>query len=111
MERGIVIAKGINAVRKELPLILADANNGLTPLSRELFAEQYQQLNALDQTIKDQDQCIGRLCQQNPRSKRFLQVPGVGIITASVIAADIGDGQGYASSRDYAALRGRVIPE
>ena len=31
-------------VRKELPFILEDAENGLTHLSRELFAEQYQKL-------------------------------------------------------------------
>jgi transposase len=108
MERGIVIAKGINSVRRELPFILEDADNGLTTLSRELLAEQYQQLKALDKTIKEQDQRIGRLCQQNRQSQRFLAVPGIGIITASLIAADLGDGKGYASSRDYAASLGLV---
>jgi len=110
MERGIVIPKGINYVRKELPFILEDAENGLTHLSRELFAEQYQKLKELDNAIKSHDQRIGRLCQQNQLSKRFLEVPGVGIITASIIAADIGDGKGYASSRDYAASLG-VVPK
>lgn len=108
MERGIVMPKGINYVRKELPFILEDAENGLTALSRELFAEQYETLKALDKTIKAQDQRIGRLCQQNANSQRFLDVPGIGIITASLIAADIGDGTGYASSRDYAASLGLV---
>jgi transposase len=110
MERGIVIAKGINYVRKELPFILEDAENGLTHLSRELFAEQYQKLKELDKTIKSHDQRIGRLCQQNQLSKRFLAVPGVGIITASIMAADSGDGTAYASSRDYAASLG-VVPK
>ena len=110
MERGIVIAKGINYVRKELPFILEDAENGLTHLSRELFAEQYQKLKELDKTIKSHDQRIARLCQQNQLSKRFLAVPGVGIITASIMAADIGDGTAYASSRDYAASLG-VVPK
>ena len=110
MERGIVIAKGINYVRKELPFILEDAENGLTHLSRELFAEQYQKLKELDKTIKSHDQRIARLCQQNQLSKRFLAVPGVGVITASIIAADIGDGKAYAGSRDYAASLG-VVPK
>jgi transposase len=110
MERGIVIAKGINSVRKELPFILEDAENGLTHLSRELFAEHYDKLKELDKAIKSHEQRIGRLCNQNERSKRFLAVPGVGIITASIIAADIGDGKGYASSRDYAASLG-VVPK
>ena len=110
MERGIVIAKGIHRVRKELPFILEDADNGLTYLSRELFAEQYDKLKELDKVIKSHEQRIARLCNQNQRSKRFLDVPGVGIITASIIAADLGDSNGYASSRDYAASLG-IVPK
>ncbi|KJV05012.1 hypothetical protein VZ94_21210 [Methylocucumis oryzae] len=44
-ERGIILAEGIKHVRQELPLILENAANGLTTLSRELIAEQYQKLN------------------------------------------------------------------
>ncbi len=109
-ERGIVIPQGINHVRKELPSILEDAENNLTALSRELFAEQYEKLKTLDDDIKAQDVRISRLCSQNERSKRFLEVPGVGPITATIVAADIGDGKGYASSRDYAASLG-VVPK
>jgi hypothetical protein len=58
---------------------------------------------------KGNDQRIGHLCQQNQPSKRFLDVLGVGIITASIIAADMGDGKGYASSRDYAASQGHEV--
>ena len=55
-ERGIVINQGIAQVREQLPLIVEDAENGLTDLSRELFAEQYEKLKALDTEIKAQDQ-------------------------------------------------------
>jgi transposase len=109
-ERGIIINKGITQVRQQLPLILEDAENGLTTLSRELFAEQYEKLKALDDEIKTQDQRINRLCNANELSKRFLAVPGVGPVTATIVAADIGDsGKGYESSRDYAASLG-VVP-
>jgi transposase len=108
-ERGIVIQQGINHVRKQLPLILEDADNNLTPLSRELFNEQYEKLKALDAEIKTQDQRISRLCAHNDTAKRFLEVPGVGPVTATIIAADISDGKSYASSRDYAASLG-VVP-
>jgi transposase len=107
-ERGIVIPQGINHVRKELPLILEDAENGLTTLSRELFAELHEKLKALDTNIKEHDARISRLCTQNERSKRFLEVPGIGPIIATIVAADIGDGKNYASSRDYAASLGLV---
>lgn len=109
-ERGIIIPQGINHVRTELPLILEDAENGLTALSRELFAEQAEKLKILDADIKAHDARISRLCSENERSKRFLEVPGVGPIIATIIAADIGDGKNYASSRDYAASLG-VVPK
>lgn len=109
-ERGIVINKGINQVRKQLPLILEDTENSLTPLSRELFAEQHEKLKQLDNEIKAQDQRISRLCGQNPLSGRFLQVPGIGPMIATIIASDLGDGKGYASSRDYAASLG-IVPK
>jgi transposase len=66
-ERGITLPQGINQVRKQLPWILEDAENGLTSLSRELFAEQYEQLKALDGDIKAQDSRINRLCQQEEK--------------------------------------------
>ena len=110
-ERGIVINQGITQIREQLPLIVEDAENGLTDLSRELFAEQYEKLKTLDAEIKAQDQRINRLCNANDLSNRFLDVPGVGPLTATMVAADIGDGgKGYKSSRDYAASLG-VVPK
>jgi transposase len=109
-ERGIVIHKGINQVRKQLPLILEDAENSLTPLGRELFAGQHEKLKQLDNEIKAQDQRISRLCSQNPLRGRFLEVPGIGPMMATIIASDLGDGKGYAGSRDYAASLG-IVPK
>jgi transposase len=59
-ERGIVINQGIERFREQLPLILEDAENGLTALTRELFAEQYEKIKTLDAEIKAQDQRINR---------------------------------------------------
>jgi len=104
-----VIHQGIHQVRKLLPSILEDADNNLTPLSRELLNERYAQLVQLDDAIKQQDRRMNRLCTDNELSKRFLEVPGVGPMTATIIASDIGDGKRYASSRDYAASLG-IVP-
>jgi transposase len=40
--------------------------------------------------------------------QRLLSIPGVGPITASVLAAEMGDGKQYRSSRDFAASIGLV---
>jgi transposase len=109
-EWGIVLPQGVNKVRKELPAILEDAENGLSPISRGLFAKQYEKLQALDKTISDYDAQIGQLCMLNTLSQRFLGVPGIGPLTATMAASDIGDGKGYAKGRDYAASLG-IVPK
>lgn len=108
-ERGIVIPKSINQLRKQMPLILEDAKNGLTPLSREMFREHYERLVILDAEIKDQDQRVSRLCQDNELSKRFTDVRGVGSLVATAVLFDIGTGKGYEKGSDYAANLG-VVP-
>ncbi|WP_230988019.1 IS110 family transposase [Bathymodiolus japonicus methanotrophic gill symbiont] len=86
-----------------------DSDNDLTDLSREMFAEQYEKPVALDEEIKQQDRRISRLCNSHQLSQRFLDVPGIGAITATIIASDIGTGKSYQSSRDYAASLG-IVP-
>ncbi len=108
-ERGLVIHQGINRLRKQLPLILEDAENALMPLSGEVFAEYYVKLQQLDDAIKEQDQRISLLCRENDRIRRFLEVPGVGPMTASIVDADIGQGKGYRNSRDYVGSLG-IVP-
>jgi transposase len=108
-ERGIVIGQGIHQVRKRLPELLEDAENALTTLSRAAFAEQYERLLELDKEIKRYNQKMGQLCQTNELSKRLAEVPGVGPMTATIVAADLGDGQHYANARHYSASLG-IVP-
>jgi transposase len=108
-ERGIVLPRSVNRLRKQLPCILEDGENNLGALSRKLFAEQYQALKALDEAISALDREITAVCQQNALARRLIAIPGIGPVTAILAAADVGDGKGYDSSRDYAASVG-VVP-
>ena len=108
-ERGIVLPRSVNQLRKQLPCILEDGDNDLSALSRRLFAEQYQALKDLDEAITALDREITAVCQQNALSRRLIDIPGIGPLTAILAAADVGDGKGYQSSRDYAASLG-VVP-
>jgi transposase len=109
-ERGIVLDQGVSKVRGRLPEILEDAENDLSVISRGLFAKQYEKLKELDKTVSDYDTQIKELCMQNKLSQRFLAVPGIGCLTATMAASDIGDGKGYAKGRDYAASLG-IVPK
>ena len=52
-EFGLVVAKGLAALRRALPELLEDADNGLTALVRELLAEELSELRRLDERIPD----------------------------------------------------------
>lgn len=108
-ERGMVLPRGVNQLRKQLPEILEDGDNKLSALSRRLVATQYQALKDLDEAIKALEREISAVCQQHALSRRLVDIPGIGPLTAVLAAADVGDGKDYHSSRDYAASLG-VVP-
>lgn len=108
-ERGIVIGQGVSQVRRRLPELLEDAENALTVLSRAAFAEQYERLLELDKDVKRYDQKMNQLCQANALSQRLAEVPGIGPLTATIVAADLGEDRHYVNSRHYAASLG-IVP-
>jgi len=107
-ERGIALAQGIGHVRKGLPRIVEDGENPLSTLSREILAEHSARISELDEAIKAQDRRMSQLCQSNESSRRLVDVGGVGPLIATIVMADIGNGKGYQSARQYAASLGLV---
>ena len=51
-EYGVVVAQGVATLRKALPEILQDAENGVPALVREVFAELYERLQGLDERLR-----------------------------------------------------------
>lgn len=107
-EYGIVINKGVAAVRRELPRILEDAENGLNTLSRELFAELQDELHALEERFVQCDRRIKSLNQGNAVCQRLEGILGIGSITASATYAAAGDGKEFNNGRHYSAWLGLV---
>lgn len=107
-EYGLVINKGIPAVRKALPGILEDAENGLTPLSRELFAELFEELSALDERFKRCEQRIQAISRDNEVCRRLDEILGIGAITASATYAAAGNGKDFVNGRHLSAWVGLV---
>lgn len=107
-EYGVVVNKGVAAVRKKLPEILEDAENGLTVLSRELFAELLEELRALDQRLEQCGQRIESLNQANDVCRRLDEILGIGPITASATYAAAGDGKDFVNGRHFSAWLGLV---
>lgn len=107
-EYGIIIPQGISRLRKQLPFILEDAENGLSPLARELFGDLYRQILELDEKLSFYDQKINQIFNGSPVCKRLARVEGVGPITATALVAAVGDARCFKNGRQLAAWLGLV---
>ena len=107
-EYGIVINKGVAAVRKGLPGILEDAENGLTMRGRELFADLLEELRVLDERFKQSEKQIEISNRGNEVCQRLDEILGVGPITASAAYAAAGDGKDFVNGRHFSAWIGLV---
>ncbi len=82
-EYGIVIHQGVRAVRRAIPEILEDGENGLSGLSRECFAGLYDELTALDEKIASHEQKLADIERTHDICQRLDGIIGIGPITAT----------------------------
>lgn len=107
-EHGVVLSRGIGNVRRCLPTLLEDAENGLSDLFRRLLAQGYQRLQEHDAHIALYTTELKRQSQHDVACQRLQTIPGFGPIVASVFHSLVGDGQAYRRGRDVSAALGLV---
>ena len=107
-EYGIVFTTGVTTLRRTIPEILGDADNGLSLLFRNLLARRYEQLVELEGHIAFYTKELERLSRQDEACQRLQTVPGFGPVVASAFRSVIGDGRAYVRGRDAAASIGLV---
>ena len=108
LEYGITIPKGIGYVRKAIPGILEDAENGLTPGFRGLLSELYDELVHFAERISTLEQKLEAVSAQSKACQRLLTIPGVGLLTATALVAAVGDIMAFKNGRELAAWLGLV---
>jgi len=107
-EFGIIIHQGIGNLRKALPCILEDAENGLHHLFRDALALKYTQLTQLDDLVDELTAAIKKEAKQHIEIKRLQSIPGFGPIVSSTYFSVIGDGKAFEQGRDVSASLGLV---
>jgi transposase len=103
-EFGIVVAKGIGRVDELLALAQSDA--ALPQIAKSAVAGLALHLEGLDQSIEAVEDEIAKAHTQNPTSRLLDEIPGIGTLIASVIAASVPDPGVFKSGRDFAAWLG-----
>lgn len=107
-EYGVVVAQGITRLRTQLPLILADAENGLPDLCRDLIARLWGHFGELDRQVRELQAQLLAWHRENESSQQLAQIPGIGPLGASALVASIGDARTFRNGRQLAAWAGLV---
>ncbi len=105
-ELGIVVPVSLGKLRRSLPEILEDGDNGLPGNFRSLLAELSDELRVSDDKIIAYDARIARMAQEDDRIKRLLKIEGMGPVVASALVAAVGNACQFSKGRDMSAWLG-----
>jgi transposase len=105
-EFGLVVPVGLKRLRKQLPEILADAENGLPVLARQILANLLQELHHFDEQIDRYDRELVQLASHSEPAQRLMAIDGIGPITATALVASVGNAQTFKNGRQFAAWLG-----
>lgn len=108
-EYGIVIRKGVCAIRNQLPALIADEENALSGLMRRNLTSLYESLCFFDERIREQDKLLTAVVKDNVACQRLMQVPGIGIMTATILLTVAGVASNFKNGREFAAYLG-IVP-
>ena len=108
-EYGIVMRKGVSVVRREIPEILADADNGLSERFRALLFRQYQRFLDIDEELAWYKAQLVAEVKSDDTCRRLSDIPGFGPVVSSAFKSWIGDGKQFRRGRDTSAALG-VVP-
>jgi transposase len=101
-----VLAKGIRHVLNLVARLLDGKTLDLPALARKVVITLAEQLSDLQARIGDLEQDLVRWSRENPVVKCLQTIPGIGVITASGLAASVTDPQQFTSGRQFAAWLG-----
>ncbi|CAN7465450.1 IS110 family transposase [Cupriavidus necator] len=107
-EYGLVVPQGIAYIALRVPDLIEDATNDLPGTFRQLIDRLLEHLKLLDRQVNEIEAQIKAWHRDDEISRRLEQVPGIGPITASALAATVGNAKNFDNGRQLAAWLGLV---
>ncbi|AXO14554.1 IS110 family transposase [Thalassospira indica] len=107
-EMGMVAAQGRERLDRIVDVIMEEEDESLPALARASLRPLVAMLQANEAAIDDIDRAIKAAHKENEVSQRLASIPGVGVLTASAIAATVPDPSFFKSGREFAAWLGLV---
>ena len=94
----------VACLRRSIGMLLED----LPGYANQCIGDLLSHADQLDARIAEYDRLIAHAAREDARSKRLMQRPGIGPVTASALLASIGDGHDFKNGRQVAAWIGLV---
>lgn len=94
---------------KRLPEALASLEDKIPAMVIDALHDQYQLIVQLSERVEAIERRLDVFRRSDERCQRLLEVPGVGLLTATSIVAAVGDAKEFRSGREFAAWLG-VVP-
>lgn len=107
-EYGLVVPQGDKALLRRLPQLLEDGEKGLPMMTRHLLSELKEEFDQLAKRIGRLERLLAAWHEQNEVSQRLATIPGIGRMTATALAATVGEGEEFRHGRQLAAYLGLV---
>ena len=107
-EFGIIAAQGPRNVAGLVIGLAGEGDLGLPETARSALQALAAQLNGLEQEVRKIERQLLAWHRQNAASQRLETIPGVGLITATALAASVPDPTAFKSGRQFAAYLGLV---
>ncbi len=107
-EYGLIVPQGIAHIATRVPGLVEDATDELPGTFRLLIGRLLEHLKELDRQVDEIEAQIRAWHRDNETSRRLERVPGIGPITASALAATVGDAKNFDNGRQLAAWLGLV---
>lgn len=107
-EYGETISPGIAALRRAVPELLEDAENGLTTRFRMILDRQYRRFLEISEELAWYDKELKRQVKEDDVSRRLDALPGFGPVVVSGMKGWFGDGKQFSRGRGASAAMGLV---
>lgn len=108
LEMGIAVPKGFRYLRRQLPEIVEDLENGLTLRMRDILSDLYTEFVDLERMIGKYDGLLESVCRESELCQRLREVPGFGPLSATALVAAVGNASCFKNGRQLAAWLGLV---
>jgi transposase len=99
LERGIAVRQGSRFLRTELPGVLAERSDAVSPRMMRIIEDLAEDWRRLDERIESLSVDISSLVEKDPACERLMTVPGIGPIISSAMVAAIGSGEVFSKGR------------